>query len=691
MKIRLYFRTLILIAILPINLLKAQTTVFTDDFNRGTTTYTTGQAYGTPAVTYNSGNGNNGALTYRLWSGTDYCLQIAGSGTAGTSFVYFDNSGFTYPYGASNGLHASSGLITWYFNFRNYGLTTSYKPAIVLAASNSDFALGNGYAVYYGKNTTGKFSLAKYTGGVIAGTVTDVIPEATALDLGGTTNQDYASVMVTYDPSTDNWSMYVRDDGVTAFNVPWTTLTTPVYTQHGSAVADNMYTTAIDNLKYSGYLYKYNTGTSSSYKASFDNYKVTQIATTAPTTQSSNFVFSPVALTTLTASWTNGNGGKRIVLMNNTNSFTDPTNGVEPTANAVYGGSSQQVVYNGTGNTVNITGLTASTQYWFKVYDYSYGAALYPFYQTATSINNLGSVTTLGSVVAPTVSNPTATSIINSGGGVNSVTLGGNITSDGGSSITDRGTLWKTTSGVTISDNLLSEGGITTGIFTSARTGLPSKTLIYYAAYATNSAGTALSSESSFYTKADLPTTTVGSFAANTVSDNTQLQLTWVPATGANGYLITQKAGAAAGGTAPSNAISYSVGTILGTGTVCAIVNSGSATSVNITGLAVGTQYTFRIYPFGYDGTNAQTYNYATSLTSDATGATLLGTGFNSPNTIPNAYVSNGKLVIYGGEVYNSIGVKVASVKSTQKTELSLQQGIYIVRSLNGNQKVLIP
>jgi len=674
------------ISLLPFTKIAGQTTVFADDFNRGTTTYTTAQAFGIPAATYNTGNASNGALTYRLWAGTDYCLQISGTGTAGNTFTYFDNSVFSFPYNASAGLSASSGLITWYYSFRNYGNSANYKSAVVLGASNTDFNLGNGYAVYYNKNAVLKFSLAKFTGGV-SGTTTDIIPELTTTDLASATNQDFCSIMVTYDPSTNNWSLFVRDDaGATAPAVPWIT-TANTYNQHGSTVSDATYTTATDNLRYSGFFYKHSTTGSATYKGSFDNFKVTQIATTAPTVQSGNLVFTPIAINTLTANWTNGNGGKRIVIMNTTNSFTAPINGVEPTANALYNGTGEQVVYNGTGSSVNISGLTASTQYWFKVYDYSYGAALYPIYQVTSSTNNPNSVTTLGAVVAPTVTTPTVSSILN-----NSALLGGTITSDGGASITDRGTVWKTTSRVTTSDNLLSEGGTATGSFTSNRTSLPSKTLIYYAAYATNSAGTSLSAESSFYTKADLPTTAVGSFATNTISDNTQLQLTWIPATNADGYLITQKVGGSPAGTAPANGIAYSAGDVLGTGIVCAIIKSGSAATVNITGLLAGSQYTFRIYPFGYDGLNAQTFNYASSLSADASGSTLLGTGLDNPHSNLIAYVSNNKLMVFEGDVYNTMGVKIASINNVNRaTELSLRSGIYIVKSATGTQKVVIP
>jgi hypothetical protein len=670
------------------NNLFSQTTVFTDDFNSNLTSYISPSQGGTPKATYTTGTGSNGAISYRVWTAPEYGLQIAGSGTAGNSFTYLDNSVFTHPYSSSAGLHASSGLISWYFNFRNYGNSSNYKSAIILACSSSDFnsASATGYAVYYNKTTARRFSLAKFSAGVLGTSVTDVIPELGSDDLASATNQNYSSVKVTYDPATDNWSLYVRDDGSSFFTTPWTGTT---LAQHGSSVVDATYTTPSDNLKYSGFYYKYNTGTSGTYKATFDNFKVTQIATSAPTTQSSNLVFSPIAINTLTATWTNGNGGKRIVVMNTSNSFTAPVNGVEPVANAVYSGSGEQVVYNGTGNTVNISGLTQNTQYWLRIYDYSYGSSLSPIYQTAISTNNPLNVTTLGSIIAPTVSTPTATAITN-----NTVTLGGNITSDGGAAITDRGTVWKTASGVTISDNFLSEAGTSTGVFTQPRTGLPSKSLIYYAAYATNSVGTSLSPEGSFYTKADEPTSTVGSFAANPVTeyiDYTHLILTWTPATGADGYFITQRVGTSAGGTSPSDGLAYTVGNILGTGTVCAIVPSGNTTSVIITGLISGTAYTFRIYPFAWDGSNAQTYNYAGSLSADATGTPPLGTILNSVYQKFKVIATSNSLIINGAKNQNiTLSLLTGQIIhkgiiNSDNETIQLKNGFYILSI--GNQK----
>ncbi len=672
-----------------------QTTVFTDDFDRSG--YTSPQSGGTPTATYITGTGSNGAITMRLSSGSDYALQLAGLGIAGNTFTYLDNSAFYLPYSSSSGLTENSGIITWYFNEKYFGsISGNYRPVIILAASGNDFNSGSGYAVYYRKSTSLKFSLARFSGGV-QGTITDVIPEATSNDITSTT--DYVSIMVKYDPSTDNWSMYTRDDGGTAFTLPWT----GTLTQHGSTVMDNTYTSSSYNLKYSGFYYTYLTAVAGSYKTIFDNFRVTEIATSAPSIQSTNLVFSLIAQSSMTTGWTNGNGYKRIVKMNTTNSFTNPVNGAEPTANPVYGGSGEQVVYDGTGNTVNVTGLSASTEYWYRVYEYYYGASLSPIYLTSTATDNPKSATTSAAPLLPTVISPTATAITN-----NTATLGGNITSDGGASISARGTVWKTTSPVTISDNPLAEGGTTTGVFTHSRTTLPAKSHIFYAAYATNSVGTTLSSEGNFYTLADEPTTHVTNFAANPITGNyTSLNLTWLSATGADGYLIVQRLGSSSPGTAPTDATGYAIGSTLGTGTIAAVVSSGATTSQVISGLTPSTQYTFRIYPFGYDGSNASTYNYRTVTTIPTTSGTtntppptdytwtgatdnswIVATNWSPNRTVP---YTNDMLHFNGGGSITITNVPTQTISQllvSNNTTLELQSASTAILTINGGTGV---
>lgn len=91
----------------------------------------------------------------------------------------------------------------------------------------------------------------------------------------------------------------------------------------------------------------------------------------APTTQDHDITFSSVGNASITVGWTNGDGDRRIVLINTINSFTDPTDGSSPSASTVYSGSGEQVVYNNTGTSVTVTGLATSTQYWFRVYNYN--------------------------------------------------------------------------------------------------------------------------------------------------------------------------------------------------------------------------------------------------------------------------------------------------------------------------------
>jgi uncharacterized protein (TIGR02145 family) len=76
---------------------------------------------------------------------------------------------------------------------------------------------------------------------------------------------------------------------------------------------------------------------------------------------------------------------------------------------------------------------------------------------------------------------------------------GGNITNNGGATITARGVVWSTSQTPTLSNNLGSTSdGSGTGSFTSNITGLTASTTYYVRAYATNSAGTAYGNQVSF-------------------------------------------------------------------------------------------------------------------------------------------------------------------------------------------------
>jgi len=88
-----------------------------------------------------------------------------------------------------------------------------------------------------------------------------------------------------------------------------------------------------------------------------------------------------------------------------------------------------------------------------------------------------------------------------------SAQLGGNITDNGGSSITMRGICWATHSVPTVSDSITSDGS-GSGAFTSSLNALFANTTYYVRAYAINSSGTAYGNEVSFVTAKGLATIT---------------------------------------------------------------------------------------------------------------------------------------------------------------------------------------
>ena len=104
-----------------------------------------------------------------------------------------------------------------------------------------------------------------------------------------------------------------------------------------------------------------------------------KVLATEPTIQSTVTVVT-VTNSTALVNFGGGNGARRILLARQTSAVnSDPVDGTTYTANANFGSGSQIgagnfVVYDGTGNTQLVTGLTAGAKYHFAIYDYNNGA-----------------------------------------------------------------------------------------------------------------------------------------------------------------------------------------------------------------------------------------------------------------------------------------------------------------------------
>jgi hypothetical protein len=142
---------------------------------------------------------------------------------------------------------------------------------------------------------------------------------------------------------------------------------------------------------------------------------------------------------------------------------------------------------NGTGTgsfTSYLTGLTPSRTYYVRAYATN---------ANGTSYGNEDSFNT-PAISIPTLTTTAVTSITDT-----TASSGGNITSDGGASVSARGVCWSTSSNPTIAGDT-TYNGTGTGSFTSKLSGLTQSTTYYARAYATNSVGTAYGNQDTFIT-----------------------------------------------------------------------------------------------------------------------------------------------------------------------------------------------
>jgi hypothetical protein len=230
---------------------------------------------------------------------------------------------------------------------------------------------------------------------------------------------------------------------------------------------------------------------------------------------------------------------------------------------------------NGTGTgtyTSALTGLTASTTYYVRAYaTNSIGTA----YGTQVTFNTLGPL----GVTTTAVSAITATT----------ATGGGNVTGDGGLTVSARGVCWSTTANPTTALATKTANGTGTGTYTSSITNLTPSTLYYIRSYATNSSSTAYGNQLTFTTLGPPVVTTATTSASG-------------PTTADGGGNVTSDGGSAVTdrgvcwSTSANPTVSLTTKTTDGSGT-------GAFTST-LTGLTSGVTYYIRAYATNLYGTS---------------------------------------------------------------------------------------
>ena len=144
----------------------------------------------------------------------------------------------------------------------------------------------------------------------------------------------------------------------------------------------------VESTTYKFYVYPYNISPGTCYLTTTPyTFKATTLdECNSPLAQASYINFPFKTKTDVTVNWTNGSGDRVLVVARKANvAISKPTFGTAYTANATFGSGQTTgiintenfVVYDGTGTTVNVTGLTESTSYIFDVYTYYFADHCY--------------------------------------------------------------------------------------------------------------------------------------------------------------------------------------------------------------------------------------------------------------------------------------------------------------------------
>lgn len=196
-----------------------QTTVFSDNFNTSQgETFTTGGSIGASDWTVNRSGDDWGARIH------GNILELTNTASAaananGWVFVYVATADFEATF--DNTLSSNSDVVNYIFNMQQIrdnpagiGTSSNYAVAFIIGSTNNSVRSGgDGYAIVLGNNSSpDPIRFVKFSGGVSTlGTgATGLIIADSPLD--DPTN-NYLSIALSYDPATDEWNLYGRNDG----------------------------------------------------------------------------------------------------------------------------------------------------------------------------------------------------------------------------------------------------------------------------------------------------------------------------------------------------------------------------------------------------------------------------------------------------------------------------------------------
>jgi hypothetical protein len=179
-------------------------------------------------------------------------------------------------------------------------------------------------------------------------------------------------------------------------------------------------------------------------------------------------------------------------------------------------------------------------------------------------------------------------------------TLGGNVTAEGCSPVTERGVVYATTATPAIGGTGVTQVAATTagvGSYTVSAASLSASTLYYARAYAINHGGVIYGSQVSFTTQCVTP---VNVSALSSVAGSRQATVSWTNSSCFDELMVVAKASADVTAFPVGNGSAYTADPVFGLGTAIEpgeyVVYKGTGTSVIVTGLLNETTYHFTVF-----------------------------------------------------------------------------------------------
>ena len=295
----------------------------------------------------------------------------------------------------------------------------------------------------------------------------------------------------------------------------------------------------------------------------------------------------------------------------------------------------------------NVTGLVEGSTYYVRAYAVNGG-------KTAYSTNEVSFVAEKYTINAPTVTTSSATNITTS-----SATIGGNVTSDGGATVTERGVCYSTSSSNPTTSNSKKSSGSGLGNFTVNLSNLSAGTKYYVRAYAINEIGTSYGPTISF-------TTEEPSYSKPTVTTSSATYVTTSSATiGGN---VTSDGGT----TVTERGVCYSTSSSTPT-TSNSKKTAGSGLgnfTVNLSNLSAGTKYYVRAYAINEVGTSyGSTISFTTEEEPSYSKPTV--TTSSATNVTTSSATIGGNVTSDGGSTVTERGVCYSTSSSNPTTSNS--------------------